>query len=236
MKGRILGFTPATGQGAITTDDGSRHDFAIGEWRSDLPITVGASVDFEARDGAATAIYPVMPAASPGIDFAAVAASPGARRLQALLTGTLAFPLALLVLLACMMPAITSPLQNVSLFDLGSAVMALGAFAELGGSDKGLSFLLGLLWLRWLAPIAAIWLLWVTWQGGNIRLASLVAGASAIFAFGLFFLLKQGAVAVGGEYLGAVIGFGFGAWLLLAAGIALILAAFGKIRNPLATA
>jgi hypothetical protein len=211
---------------------------------------------------------------------------------RSLATGTLAFPLAILLLLACIMPAINSVARNgqgLSLLGLGPVVSELSgeakaeremaeseakdfdererrlqkAIAETGaGTQIGMfgsggsagdalkelqderakavtrrhghlgAFLLNLMWLVYAVPILALALIALSWTGRPLRTALLAAGTSAVIAFGLLWNLTALA-SVGGE---AMLTLGFGAWIVLLTGIALILAGLGKIRNPLATA
>ncbi|NMN06802.1 MULTISPECIES: hypothetical protein [unclassified Novosphingobium] len=129
MKGKILGFTPSSGTGTITGEDGSRYGFSQAEWRSDKPITAGSSVDFELRGSEAIGIYPV----APGIDVAALSSSPAVAKARSLATGTLAFPVAILLLIASIMPAINSLArggQSLSLLGLGPVVTELSQEAK----------------------------------------------------------------------------------------------------------
>ncbi len=132
MKGRILGFTPSSGTGTITGDDGNRYGFSQAEWRSDKPIAAGTAVDFELRGSEAIGIYPVA-AAIGTVDMAALAASPAVAKTKALLTGTLAFPLALVLLIACLLTAMSSPERSVNMLNLGDVVGRLGPLASGSG-------------------------------------------------------------------------------------------------------
>lgn len=59
MRGKILGFDAATGQGAISGSDGKRYNFAKSEWRGDGEPTPGIYTDFDSADGVtATALFP----------------------------------------------------------------------------------------------------------------------------------------------------------------------------------
>lgn len=130
MKGRVLGFTPVSGTGTITGSDDKRYGFSQAEWRSDTPIAAGAAVDFELRGSEAIGIYPV---AGAGIDIAALSSSPTMAKARALATGTLAFPLAVLLLIASIMPAINSRArggQSLSLLGLGPVVTELSQDAD----------------------------------------------------------------------------------------------------------
>jgi TM2 domain-containing membrane protein YozV len=60
MRGKVLGFDPATGQGVINSDDGSRYSIAPGRLgvgvRSLMP---GKTVDFVVEGGKAVDIFPL---------------------------------------------------------------------------------------------------------------------------------------------------------------------------------
>lgn len=130
MKGKVLGFTASSGTGTITGDDGRRYGFAATEWRSDKPAIAGLAVDFELRGEEAVGIYPV---AGAGIDVAGLSSSPTVAKARSLATGTLAFPLAILLLIACIMPAINSLArggQSLSLLGLGPIVSELAQEAK----------------------------------------------------------------------------------------------------------
>jgi hypothetical protein len=130
MKGRILGFTPSSGTGTITGEDGKRYGFAAGEWRSDKAAIAGLPVDFELRGDEAVGIYPV---ASAGIDVAALSSSPAVAKARSLATTTLAFPLAIVLLVACIMPAVNSLArggQSLSLLGIGPIVTELSQEAK----------------------------------------------------------------------------------------------------------
>ena len=241
MKGRVLGFSDADGTGAISADDGTRFRFVRDDWRGDRPPAAGMAVDFEAADGAAKDIYPVRGSAAaslPNVDLGALATSPGASRVGALFTESLATPLAVVVLLACFMAALTTPLISFSLFGLGSLPGVNGPGMAAEARASGFTTVQTLLVLRYAAPVAALWVIWAAWAGKDTRLPMLVTGGSAIFAAVLVFALKQAAVAAAGEFVGAavgaMIGIGIGTWLLLLAGAGLVAAGLGIIRNPLA--
>lgn len=290
MKGRILGFTPSSGMGTITGEDGNRYGFSQAEWRSDKPIAAGTSVDFELRDSEAIGIYPV---AGAGIDVAALSSSPAVAKARSLATGTLAFPLAILLLIASIMPTIHSLArggQSLSLLGLGPVVTELsqeakaeremvesrnkdfddreqqlqkviatsgpgtpiGMFGSGGSAGDALkelqderakavasqeshmgSFLLNFMWLVYVVPLLALVLIGMSWTGRPVRAASLAAGISGVIAFGLLWNLTS--LATIGDGM-SMLTLGFGAWIILLAGISLVLAGLGKIHNPLATA
>ena len=78
MRGTILGFDAAAGQGAISGEDGRRYRFAADEWRGGLAVPgPGGIVDFEHdAGGGATGVYP-LPAAVPRATYPGQA-QPGA--------------------------------------------------------------------------------------------------------------------------------------------------------------
>lgn len=137
MKGKIIGFTPSSGAGAITSDSGERFTFVAAQWRSEKPITAGTSVDFVGADGAATEIYPVGGAALGSVDVGALSASPMVQRARSLAMETLAFPLAALLLLATFMPALSSPIKSASLWGIGGIAALISANPLLANDNAG---------------------------------------------------------------------------------------------------
>jgi hypothetical protein len=133
MKGKILGFTPSAGAGAIAGDNGERFSFVAAQWRSDRPIAVGTNVDFAPVAGVATEIYPVATAVP--IDVGNLTASPAVQKARGLFMTTLAVPLAALLLLATFLPAISSPVQSASLWGMGSLAQMISANPLLGNDD-----------------------------------------------------------------------------------------------------
>ena len=61
MRGSVLGYNAATGEGMLSGSDGQRYPFAGTDWRGDLvAVQGGAEVDFAIGDGSrACDIYPV---------------------------------------------------------------------------------------------------------------------------------------------------------------------------------
>lgn len=245
MKGKVLGFSPTEGDGAISTENGQRYRFTGGDWRGERPPAVGMTVDFEGDgEGMARDIYPT--AAGAGIDMSGLSAAlppPAGGDIKALFTQSLAAPLALVVLVACFLPALTTPQQDASLLGLGGAlnqiVMPTGiAAAFLGGAEGGdLGTIKTLVLLRFAAPLAALWLLWSAWTGKSESLPMLIAGVAALGGGALVFMTRSTVVEATPEFLRpqieAAIGVGLGTWLLILAGGALVAAGLGVIRNPL---
>lgn len=247
MKGKILGFNQAEGSGAIAAEDGSRHRFLFEDWRGDKPPAAGMNVDFESVEGAARDIYPVTGAAMAAlgninVDLSGISTSPEGAKVTALFTRSLAVPLALVVLFACFMTVLTSPVQSATLLGLGQTMdqlsMALAAGEMMGADTSGLGTIQALLFLRFAAPLAALWLIWAAWTDKPEKLPMLATGAAAILAALLVIGLKSAIIGMAPDVmqdrLSAGISLGLGVWLLLLAGGALFAAALGKIRNPLA--
>lgn len=61
MRGQVLSYSPETGEGLISGQDGKRYAFKGTEYRGPvLGIRAGQDVDFEAHDdGSATAVFPL---------------------------------------------------------------------------------------------------------------------------------------------------------------------------------
>lgn len=248
MKGKILGFDEATGKGAISADDGTRHKFDRADWRGgDKAPAPGLVVDFESENGGAREIYPVGGSAMTalgtiGADLGALTESEQGARIAALMTRSLAVPLALLVLLACFLSALTSPVQSATLIGLGNAMDDLGRVAAaqemLGGGKSGFDTVQTLLILRFAAPLTALWLIWAAWSGKSERLPMLVTGAASIVAALMVVMLRSAILSMVPDFvrdrMADGISLGIGTWLLLLAGAALIAAGLGKLRNPLA--
>lgn len=133
MKGKILGFTQSVGTGAIAGENGDRYSFVAAQWRSDKPIAVGMAVDFAPVAGVATEVYPL----SGGAGGAAtdLAASPAVAKARALAMTTLVAPLALLLLVATFLPAISSPVASASLWGFGAAMQIVNANPLLGNDN-----------------------------------------------------------------------------------------------------
>lgn len=244
MQGRILGFDEAAGTGMVSGEDGKRYRFARADWRGSGAARAGVAVDFDANGDAAAEIYPVVAARSAGAAAAAAGASDAGAKVKAMFTESLATPLALLVLIACVLPAISSPVQSVSLFGLDSSIgRSLGAAATFMGNSS-VSGMSDMLIVRFLAPLAAVALIVLAWLEKPLGVPMIVAGAVAILIALFVFAYKSAIVATfdqmtggfaryGVPSAGSMIGIGIGIWLLAIAGIALVVAGMGKIHNPL---
>jgi hypothetical protein len=247
MQGRILGFDEAAGTGTISGEDGNRYRLTRAEWKSTTGIVAGLVVDFESKDGEAVDVYRALGAGAPAAAPSAPIAVP-TDKLKALFTESLAVPLALIVLIACFMPAITTPIQSASLFGLDSSIGAsLGAAASLMGHSS-VSSMSSLLVLRFAAPLAALALIMLAWLEKPMQVPMLVAGGVSILVALLVVAFKMAIVSsvesmmggfgsaramLGVPSPGSMIGVGIGVWLIGLAGIGLVVAGLGKLQNPL---
>jgi hypothetical protein len=258
MQGRILGFDEAAGTGMISGEDGKRYRFARDDWRGTGVARAGVAVDFDGNADAASDIYPVVAARGAGAAAAAAGASDAGAKAKTLFTESLATPLALIVLLACALPAISTPVTSVSLFGLDSSTSgSLGAAAAIFGNSS-LSTLSNLLILRFIAPLAAVVLIVLAWLEKPLAVPMIVAGAATILAALLIFAYKSAIVStfggiadgiagpggfdlprarsmMGAMNPGSFISIGLGVWLLALTGVGLVVAGLGKIHNPLRT-
>lgn len=79
MKGKVLGFDPAAGTGAINGDDGKRYKFTAADNKSPAPLKANDTVDFEASEGdTAKEIYAVKTGFSIPAGLAGASAEGGA--------------------------------------------------------------------------------------------------------------------------------------------------------------
>jgi len=304
MKGKILGVAAGDLTGAITGEDGKRYRYESADWRGERPAQIRATVDFEAAGNVAHDVYPAVGAfaGAGAVSVEALARSSAGEKLIGLFKGTLAAPLAVVVLVAFFLPALSSPAQTVSQWGLDKVVASTGlnldeadvgrrrladldrdiarykteaarrgarapddgyGYGNVGDRlqslqeqrdeiRKGLSavdFVKTVntaLILRYAALIAAAWLIWQAWKGAALRPWELAAGASAIVAGGLTFLLKSAILGLfsamnplgraATAQMDSLVSIGIGPWLLLAAGAGLIASGLGLIRNPMASA
>lgn len=218
MKGKVLGFDPASGSGAIAGDDGKRYRFTAADNKGPQALKPDDAVDFEADGEQAKDIYAVRPAAA---SPAGVAAAGGSAE---------GLP-----------PVVQSFLSRPS--TVGSAVVILGAliagylnaFSMMGLG--GASFLYILLFAL---PVLAGGLIYLELTGHaltpTIRLAT---GVAAIAAPVLVPLIVGSGGGVGGLFggLGVYGGdwFGFNITLpkilMVGGGVLILLNHFGKVKK-----
>jgi len=134
MRGRILGVATGDTAGAITGDDGQRYRYTAADWRGERPAVAGGVVDFEVEGQAARDIYPTVGGASGAAgavaSVEALARSPVGERVLGLFRTTLALPLALVILVAFFLPALSTPVKSVSQFGLDQIVPSMGLNLE----------------------------------------------------------------------------------------------------------
>jgi len=123
--------------------------------------------------------------------------------------------------------------------------------AEVQGRISYFNLLNTLLPLRFLALAGALALLWASWTANPmVRLISIGTGAAAATTGVLIYLLRSALSDLVGVQAGSMLGsvaeasmqaefeaavsLGWGVYLIAAAGVALIAAGLGMIRNPLA--
>lgn len=78
MKGKVLGFDPASGTGAINGDDGKRYKFTAVDNKLPAPLKANDTVDFEADGDNAKEIYAVKSGFAMPTGLGAGAAADGA--------------------------------------------------------------------------------------------------------------------------------------------------------------
>ncbi len=249
MKGRVLGVE-ADGSGVVVSDTGTRFRFGPGDWRGQRDPSAGASVDFDAVDDSARDIYPAispMSGLTSAIDLDALRTSGGGEKLQGFIRRPVALPVAAagLALIAFLLPALSTPEVSTSLLDLGRIPALMAPAAAMMGDGEGLGAAASLLWLRFASPLAAAALIFFAVTSRPMGKWPLIAGAAAIVAGAMPFLLKSAIIgkvqseafmgAMVGDSLGALIQVGPGAWLSLLAGAALIAAGLGVLKNPLSS-
>lgn len=89
MKGKVLGYDPATGTGVINGDDGNRYKFSISDNKSPAPPKPGDEVDYVADAGTAKEIFVIAAAPPPppppgaSIDMSNIANDPNVKNILA---------------------------------------------------------------------------------------------------------------------------------------------------------
>ena len=247
MRGRILGVD-ADGSGVIVNEAGSRFRFGPADWRGERRPSAGAAVDFDAVEDGARDIYPAISAMGglgAAVDLDALKTSGAANRLQSLARQHAAVPAAAaaVVLVAFLLPALTAPELTTTLVNIDKVPKLMASAGALMGQEGGLGLAGSLLWLRFAAPLTAIGVIFLILTGRPAGPSPIIAGAAALFAGALPFLLKGAIIdkvkssgfgsAMSGS-LDALLEVGPGAWLCLSAGAALIAAGMGVLKNPLA--
>lgn len=78
MRGMILDFNEASGEGVASSGDGERFRFSRQDWKAAAAPVGGLSIDFSTEEGRATDIYPVPDGGTSGAGV--VLKSAGAQR------------------------------------------------------------------------------------------------------------------------------------------------------------
>lgn len=177
MFGNVLSFHPADG-GLIRGEDGKRYAFDAAEWNGPEPSVMGSLVDFEPEDGRALSVHPLP--APPG----SAAASPS------FLAGKPGLPLALLMLVACVLPFLTLGPFSANMFNIVGVASSLGDYAPV---NVNMATGLWLFHFLYLVPVCALALVVLEWLG--------LAGRWWRIGIGLIALLAPVAIALGARAL-----------------------------------
>ena len=127
MKGKVLGFDPAAGTGAITGDDGKRYAFVAAENKSPGVLKPGDTVDFQVDGETAKDIYAVAGAAN--IDLAGMTSNPT-------VAGILAKPVVIwsaLIILGALIAGYLNAFSMMNFGGLGFLYILLFALPILAG-------------------------------------------------------------------------------------------------------
>ena len=145
MIGTVLSFDPADG-GLLRGEDGKRYAFDAADWQGGAPAT-GDRVDFEPDGERARSLYP-LPAA---------AAAP-----RAFLADRPGLPVAILILIACLLPFLSLGPFSANLFNVVGVASSLGRYAPMNvNMETGLWLFHGL----YIVPVLALLLLILEWRG-----------------------------------------------------------------------
>ena len=175
MNGTILSFDAAGG--LLRGDDGKRYAFDAAEWRSETAPAAGTRADFEPDGDRALALYAVSEAPAPAEPGAWFADRPG-------------IPIAILILLACVLPFITLGPFTANLFNLVGVASRLGEYAPVNvNMETGLWLFHGL----YVVPVVALALIALEWRG--------LAGRWWRIGIGLVLLVAPVAIALGARAL-----------------------------------
>ena len=233
MKGKVLGFDPASGTGAINGEDGKRYKFAAADNKSPAPLKANDSVDFEAAEDAAREIYAVKSGFSipsvgdpatgaSNIDLSAMAANPAVASL-------LARPYVIWG----------------AVIILGSLIAgyfgALEALSEMSGM-MGLGFSAIFVALLFLVPVIAAVLIFFEFTNHKMTAQfRLIAAAAAIGGPIILPIVAGMALGTSGDILGrrmpgvlGLVGFhiDLGMLITVAGGVLIILTNMGIVKLP----
>lgn len=179
MIGVVLSFDPAEGGILRAVDDGRRYSFKAGDWRGKSGPETGSWVDFEPEGEVARALFPVP---APATAAPAAASFLGSRP---------GLPIALLMLVACVLPFLTLGPFSANMFNIVGTASSLGDYAPLNVNMQTGLWLFHFLYIVPAAALALAVLEWLCRSGrwwrigvGLIGLLAPVAialGARALF-------------------------------------------------------
>ncbi len=227
MKGKVLGFDPAIGTGAITGDDGNRYNFAAADNKSPAPLKPNDTVDFEVDGSSAKNIYAVKTGFSmPTGGGASTGAAAGAGAGGDYAAMILARPYVIWAAVILLGSLIGGYLQAIEL--IGGGPMGFYGFA---------GFILSLLFL---VPVAAAVLIFFELTNHALTpLARLVTAAVAIGGPILLPIIAGMVLGVGAGFGGmpgglGLIGFNIslGMILTVGGGVMIVLTYMGIVKLP----
>jgi hypothetical protein len=168
--GTVLSFDPADG-GLLRGEDGKRYAFDAADWQSGGAPATGSRVDFESDGDRAHGLYPLPePAAAP----------------RSFLADRPGVPIAILILIACVLPFLTLGPFSANLFNVVGVASSLDRYAPVNvNMETGLWLFHGL----YIVPALALVLLVLEWRG--------LAGRWWRIGVGLVALVAPVAIALG---------------------------------------
>lgn len=224
MKGKVLGFDPTSGTGAITGDDGNRYNFATADNKSPAPLKPNDTVDFEVDGNTAKNIYAVKTGFSIPTGGASTGAAAGAGGDYAAMI--LAKPNVIWAAIIILGSLIGGYFNTLSL--IGGGPMGIFGFA---------GFILALLFL---VPVAAgVLVFFELTNHAMTPLFRLVTAAVAIGGPILLPILAGMVLGVGGGFGGMPGGLGLigfhidlGTVLAVGGGVMIVLTYMGIVKLP----
>lgn len=224
MKGKVLGFDPTSGTGAITGDDGNRYNFATADNKSPAPLKPNDTVDFEVDGNTAKNIYVVKTGFSIPTGGASTGAAAGAGGDYAAMI--LAKPNVIWAAIIILGSLIGGYFNTLSL--IGGGPMGIFGFA---------GFILALLFL---VPVAAgVLIFFELTNHAMTPLFRLVTAAVAIGGPILLPILAGMVLGVGGGFGGMPGGLGLigfhidlGTVLAVGGGVMIVLTYMGIVKLP----
>jgi hypothetical protein len=175
--GVVLSFDPEEGGVLRAMEDDRRYRFDASDWRGKSGPAEGLWVDFEPEGEKARDLYPVPAPAG------TAAAGPAAPR--SFLADRPGLPIAILILIACVLPFLTLGPFSANLFNVVGVASSLGRYAPVNvNMETGLWLFHGL----YIVPAFALALLLLEWRGlaGRWwRISVGLVGLAAPFAIAL---------------------------------------------------